>query len=136
MEKTKTLIANLIYEIIYAVISIIFLFLLNNLNHILLKEYSEIDFFNSLNLLSYDNYKPLKYFIVTFLLGLSGGGLIKRRYKKLRYENLEPEEFLYSLLSIFIILALIILLISFIKNPILKAIGLACILLGGIATSN
>lgn len=106
-------------EIVYLIITVIYLLLLNNFNHVLLSKFDYDDYFN---ILFYNNYETILYFLFAFILFLIGAGLIVRRWRKIRYEDLEFEDIILHLIAMVILLILIILIIAFINNPILKAV--------------
>ncbi len=129
MDK-KELIKKITYrywkEIITLVITIIFLILLNNLNNELLSKYATDDY---LNILIYEDGKPVRYFIYTLLLVIIEGSLVALRFKEILHnEDLEIQDAISNLISILISIFLIIMLIHAISNPILKAI---LVIMGG-----
>ena len=122
MDKKEYIKSICIYfykEIALIVSSIIFLFLLNNLNKELLTKFQVDDY---INILMYDNKKPLYYFIIAVILGILATIDIVYRYRQVRYFEKNIEEIFLNLFAIFVMVVLIILLIYFINNPILRAI--------------
>lgn len=87
---------------------------------------------NAIMLISYDDFKPLKYFAVAVVFAIIGVLLIS--YKLSRIKNSEESfgEIVVSLAAVLAIAALILLLIILINNPILKAIlTCLCFIIGG-----
>lgn len=75
-----------------------------------------------ITLIFYNNYETIIYFFIAFVLFVIGACLIVRRYRKIKYEDLEFEEIMLNLIAMFVLLILIILIIVFINNPILRAV--------------
>ena len=92
---------------------------LNLLNKELLDEYIHED---SLELLKYREYLPLKYFAVAVFLTIVAIILIMRKIRLLRRESSEFAEVVFSILLIILLFISIVLIIQFINNPILRAI--------------
>lgn len=131
----KEYLKTLIPDSFYLIVTTWFLISLNNLNEIirpLVKK--DINAFQALKVLQYDNYKPLVYFFSTLILEVIGGLLIYWSMKFLRYYAYDQADRIISLLGILVILCLMVMLIVFIKNPILKLI-LIVIFAGGLATA-
>ena len=108
-ENINYILMKLCGEIVYLTITVIYLILLNNFNHVLLSKFDNDDY---INILFYNNYETIIYFFIAFVLFVIGACLIVRRYRKIKYEDLEFEE----------IMLLLILIIVFINNPILRAV--------------
>lgn len=106
-------------EIVYFVVLIVYLIKLNLLNKELLDEYIHED---SLELLKYREYLPLKYFAVAVFLTIVAIILIMRKIRLLRRESSEFAEVVFSILLIILLFISIVLIIQFINNPILRAI--------------
>lgn len=120
---TKDLIKKTWYKISYAVIVIIYLFCLDNLNNNLLAQ----NFASSFDLLIYNDYCALKYFGIASLLFLFGCIII---YTDISYFRKGLEycgEIIIAIGSIVVILFLLVLIICYISIPILKAV-LTCVL--------
>lgn len=117
----------LLPEEIYAIITIIYLIRLNKLN----KQLLSVKFGNSLELLAYDDSKPIRYFVIALILFVVGGIIIYFRIKKIQSENLCFRDMALSLVSIVIIIVFLMLLFVLINNPILRAI--LVVVAGGIA---
>ena len=105
-------------ELIYIVVVIIYLCKLNILNHRLLEE----NFSSYFALLMYENNIAVYYFAVAMFLFILGGDLGYRRIKKILDDLDDGEDILISILFTICILVLLVLIICFINNPILKAI--------------
>ncbi len=126
----QELLKKLKWEIVYILVSGIFLFFLWKLNHTLIKLQNTI---NAFELLSYKNGLPLKFFAFTLILITIGVFLIVFDINKIRYNRLEFNEILILISSIFLKTIIILILIISINNPILKAIASAiCITIGGV----
>ncbi|WP_071441742.1 hypothetical protein [Traorella massiliensis] len=107
-------------EILYTVINTIFLLFLHQLNKELFSKYSNQEY---LEMLMYQNYKPVVFFIITVLSIIWGIIIVKSRFKKFKYKDFEPIEILYAMLSFAFTAVIICLLIIAINNPILQAIA-------------
>lgn len=116
-------------ELIYALITIVFLVNLNGLKTVL----NANQFNNSFELLKYNNWSPIGYFFITFVLVLVGIVLIIKRTKYIRNFDIELKEIVISILMCILVFVFIILLIVFINNPIFRAILVAtgCIIGAG-----
>lgn len=103
----------------YYIVSIVFLFWLNNLNSTLMSKYSENDAFG---ILGYNNYQPLLFFAIDIILVIVGVYITYRSCRNI----LEDLEYLFEIgyLVFIIIVGLLIVgfLIHAITIPILKAI--------------
>lgn len=106
-------------EVVYFVVLIVYLIRLNLLNKELLTEYVYED---SLELLVYREYLPLKYFAVAVLLTIVAVILIMRKIRLLRQESSEFAEVILSIVLIVFLVISIVLIIQFINHPILRAI--------------
>ncbi|MBC1431319.1 hypothetical protein HB952_05455 [Listeria welshimeri] len=113
----------LIFILIYTVITTIFLIKLNQLNNILhARGYDQ----HAFELLKYNDFQPIGYFVFTIILCFAGGILIYFLGRCMfQCGEATPWEFLILLLGILIVIGLIILLICFIQNPIFRAILVA-----------
>lgn len=106
------------YKIIYAIIVVVYLICLNNLNERLL----ERNFGSSFELLAYDNGIAMKYFIYAMILFIVGCVLVYLDFKKLIKELENYKEIKLTAITIIFLLTLLIMIIIFINNPILRAI--------------
>lgn len=95
-------------EIVYFVVLIVYLIKLNLLNKELLDEYIHED---SLELLKYREYLPLKYFAVAVFLTIVAIILIMRKIRLLRRESSEFAEVVFSILLIILLFISIVLII-------------------------
>lgn len=127
MITKALLVRELALEAVYVAISTVFLVKLHKLNKILLSLNLTG---NPFELLAYEEFKPLKYFIATLLLGFIGILLILRKYRHIRYDILDFEEAMLSIIAILLIVSTIILLWVYIDNPIARA-ALIVFLIGG-----
>lgn len=114
----KTSIMKMRKEIIYIILTIIYLVKLNILN----KELLSCNFNNSFELLQYKNYTPVIYFAIAIALFFIGCFLEYRRFSCIWNQENSFEEIMLSLLALLLMPVLLILLIALIKIPILKAI--------------
>jgi len=120
----------------YAIIVAIFLLALNRLNHTLLSLSAQNEVISPFELLSYHNYEPLYFFLMAVVLTIAGVALSIDHIRQIKHMELEYDELLATLLSIFINIFLIILLFAFINNPILRAIiCVVFIVIGGLGLS-
>lgn len=102
----------------YAVVCIVYLSMLHNLN----SELNATLFRSSLELLQYNSYQPIKYFIVALILAFIGGYIVYRKFLILRSEDYESEDKLYGALSILIIAVMFVAILIGINIPILRVI--------------
>ena len=102
-----------------SIINLVFLLFLWNLNRELLSKFSSDE---SLKLLTYQNGKPIVFFVMTVLSIICGIIIVISRFKKILYEDPNLTEILYFGLSVLLISIIIITLIIAINNPILRAI--------------
>ena len=75
-----------------------------------------------MKLLTYQNGKPIVFFVMTVLSIICGIIIVISRFKKILYEDPNLTEILYFGLSVLLISIIIITLIIAINNPILRAI--------------
>lgn len=104
-------------EELYMIISIIYLWNLNILNTKLYALGNDV-----VKILSYDEGKPLYYFIGAIILFVTGIYLIFKRGKIFFYHECEYKEMLLNIGAIIIIFFLLIAIFVFINNPILRAV--------------
>lgn len=132
-DNIKYICVRLWKEIVYLIVTIIYLFFLNNFNHILLSQFDSDDYFN---ILFYNGYQTIIYFVLAIILVLFGIGIIIYRYRNIKYNSLEAEDILLEMISIVIIIILICFIFVFIDNPILRAVISGFIVLGGLICSS
>jgi len=109
----------LLPEGLYSITSMIYLFFLNALNKRLLS----INFDNNpFELLSYEGYNPVKFFVMALILFIIGVCLMFYRKNCIRDRALSFGETVATLIALVIILVFLVLIFSFIDNPILKAV--------------
>lgn len=118
-DKIKKFLENFWIESLYSIINLVFLLSLWNLNRELLSKFSSDE---SLKLLTYQNGKPIVFFVMTVLSIICGIIIVISRFKKILYEDPNLTEILYFGLSVLLISIIIITLIIAINNPILRAI--------------
>lgn len=119
-DRIKKFIEIFWLESLYTVINTIFLLFLHQLNKELLSKFTSQQY---LEMLMYQNYKPVVFFIITVLSIIWGIIIVISRFRKFKYKDFEPIEILYALLSLVFIAIIICLLIIAINNPILRAIA-------------
>lgn len=113
-------IISVISNILYFIITVIYLVNLSSLNTTL--EYLQSLGKNSFELIKYDNYSPLCYFGCALVLILIGIGLILNIFfSKYRIYS-EIDDIIYYCVVVLLIVLLIILIIYLITIPILKII--------------
>lgn len=113
---------HLLPEIIYSVVSTIYLFRLDKLN----KELLSMNFGNSFKLMAYENYAPTKFFMfVLVLFGIGCYLVVHRGYSIIR-EPQSFDEIVSAIMAIVVTIIFLILLFMFINNPILRAILVVC----------
>lgn len=114
------------YKIIYLFVVIIYLVCLQKLN----KELLELNF-DAFKLLAYKDYVAVKYFAVALFLFVIGVILIYVEVRCLKEGIEEFGEIVIAFVTIVAIGVLLVLIIAFINNPILKAILSVVLLVGG-----
>lgn len=117
----------------YAVIEALYLLLvsgfcvaLNRLNKILLALQS-----SGFDLLAYNNWQPMKFFVGALLLVVLGVGLCCHYWHQIRYQTLYGYAHLLFFAFILVNIVLIIFVFIFIDNPILRTV----LLVGGIVSA-
>ena len=116
--------------LVYTVVCIVYLGMLHNLNNKL----NAVLFNSSLELLLYNNYQPIKYFIVALVLAFIGGYIAYRKFLILRSEVHESEDKLFGALAILIIAVMLVAILIGINVPILRAI-FTVLIVGGLFIS-
>lgn len=118
-EDIKYILRESWKEIVYLIVTVIYLIFLNRLNHILLSKFDNDDYFN---ILFYNNYETIIYFVIAIVLFFIGTMLIIYRWKEIRDMELEFEDIILNFIIMFILCVLMILIVIFINNPILRAV--------------
>lgn len=112
----------------YIGITTFFLYKLYRLNDILLSgKYDD----NPVKLLMYNEYQPLKYFGMTILLGVCGVGSIFFYIHCVKEYDLTLAGMIAAGVFVIVAIILIICLLLFINNPILRAVFLVTLLVIG-----
>lgn len=124
---------ELILEMVYTAINVVFLFQLHNLNEELLLLGLDS---NAFELVMYENGKPLKYFALAVLLGLIGVMLAVKKLRHIRYDVLDFTDVVLAIIGIIVVGIIIILLWIFIDNPIARAVIAAFIVAGAVMAAN
>ncbi|MBS6799144.1 MAG: hypothetical protein KH297_04600 [Firmicutes bacterium] len=118
----KEIARDSILEIIYLVISVVYMLFLNSFN----KELLNLGIADkALEVLAYDNGKAIWFFVVAIILVILGGRGIVKHIKIIATDELEIVEFIAALLIILVLATLIWGIIALIKIPILKAVAIA-----------
>lgn len=113
--KIKSLILRNWYKIIYILITIIYIIFLKKLDKILLSK----NFINSIQLLKYDDYIAVKFFILALIIAICGCWLIIKTILNFKDKHSSFDDIIMGFVLIVII---IILLLNYITVPILRAI--------------
>lgn len=121
------------YKILYIIFAVIYLMQLNILN----KKLLFYDFKSSFELLAYDQYKPIVYFVLALCMSAIGVILIIREFIRWKRTDIFSEEvditdIIISVVFIVVTIIIIILIIKFISIPILRAILAALCVASGI----
>lgn len=82
-------------------------------------------------LLAYDNYKPLQYFILALILFFAGSVFIMINFRSIRDEDLEFENIVLSAVAMLMVVFMLISLFIYINNPIARAV-LTVAAIGGV----
>lgn len=118
MDVVKNICRYLWKELLLIAVSVTFLLFLNNFNKELLSKFSENDY---LSILSYDNNKAWSFLIITVLLIILSALRISDRWTQISQRHLKGAEVIIDVIAIITMVILVIVLIAFINNPILKA---------------
>lgn len=125
-EKIISYLEFSIMEMLYFVFASIFLYKLFKLNQSL-ASISE----NAFEVLTYNDSIAVYYFIFTIVFIAIGVFAIRHRFNQLQNHDLEELEAIYVVVNILLLIVLIIIEIVFINNPILRAIMIALLAIGG-----
>lgn len=117
MERFKKIALKLVLEILYIISNIIYLIYLSKLNKELLESNK-----TGLELLGYENNKPIVYFVFAVTFVVLGVFLIFYRIKYIKNGDLNLDILPYVIVSMIIIVILIIETIIKIYIPILRTI--------------
>lgn len=117
MERFKKIALKLVLEILYIIFNIIYLIYLNKLNKELLESNK-----TGLELLGYENNKPIVYFVFAVTFVILGVFLIFYRIKYIKNGDLQLDILPYVIVSMITIVILIIKTIIKIYIPILRTI--------------
>ena len=127
--KIKSLILKNWYKLIYILVTIIYIIFLKRLDKILLTK----NFTNSIQLLKYDNYITVKYFILALIIAICGCWLIIKIVLDLKNKHSNFDDIIIGFIIIMVIAILLILVLNYITVPILKAIlTVITIVIGGV----
>ena len=116
--RVRNYLARLFPELAYSFVTIIYLIMLHNLNKKLLAQ----NFENAFALLAFDGYIAMKYFVVAFIFFVLGCLLLWKNLHHIMQHEVTVEDMLISIIAFFMIALIIVLLIIFINNPILRAV--------------
>ena len=109
-------------EFIIGIFTVCYIYSLHKLNNNLLQKFPESDIINQFQLLHYNDYQPLKYFVLAIVLVFSEIFLTMKIARKIRECEFEISDMLLNILMIAINIILIVFIINGIMIPILKAI--------------
>ena len=116
-------------EIIYCIVAIVYLIRLHLLNQELAQQ--EVD--GAFELLQYKECAPIKFFAVAVILFSFGCFFEYRRIRFIHKHVSAFEDMVISLLIVALIGVLLILLIAFIDNPILRAVFVLVLVILGLS---
>lgn len=125
--RIKEYIVKIWKEIIFTIVMVIYLVELNALN----KELNSCNFDNPFALLQYKDFVALRFFIAALVLFLIGCLLVWHGIRYLLRKCDSFEEMITMLLVVMVIIGLLILLIVFIDNPILRAVFSVALAIAG-----
>lgn len=118
-------------EIIFAFVMIIYLVQLNALN----KELNSYNFDSPFALLQYKDFVAVKFFIAALFLFLIGCLLVWHGIRYLLRKCDSFEDMITMILAVLVMIGLLIVLIVFINNPILRAVMTAIFCICGLISS-
>lgn len=130
--RVRDYIAEVVWEIIYLVVTVVYLFRLGALN----RELLSCDFGGAFELLQYRDCAPLKFFWGAVILFLIGCFLVNRGIRRTRTKIETFEEMVVSCLAILLMVVLLVLIIVFINNPILRAVFVTGLVILGLTSVN
>ena len=116
--KIKSLILRNWYKLIYILITIIYIIFLKRHDKKLLAK----NFANSIQLLKYDDYIAVKFFILALIIAICGCWLIIKTILNFKDKHSSFDDIIMGFVLIVIIIILLILLLNYITVPILRAI--------------
>ena len=102
--KIKSLILKNWYKLIYILVTIIYIIFLKRLDKILLTK----NFANSIQLLKYDNYIAVKYFILALIIAICGCWLIIKIVLDLKNKHSNFDDIIIGFIIIMVIVILLI----------------------------
>ena len=117
------------YKIIYGVLSVVYLVRLNMLNKRLLM----YNFDSPVALLSYSDGVAIKFFAYAVILFGIGAFLEYAEYKWMKYDADDVRDVIVSVCTMIVLGILLILIIVFIDNPILRAVLMMVAVIVGVA---
>ncbi len=132
MKKIIRYVKLFIFELIYTIITVVYLFNLNSLNKVLLSNQLN---YSVIEQLLYNDGLVITYFIIFIILFLLGLFIIMRNVKNIRGTDLNFDEIITYLIAIIVVSILLVLLFVFINNPILRIITLGLALTYGSVTT-
>lgn len=103
--KIKSLILKNWYKLIYILVTIIYIIFLKRLDKILLTK----NFTNSIQLLKYDNYIAVKYFILALIIAICGCWFIIKIVLDLKNKHSNFDDIIIGFIIIMVIAILLIL---------------------------
>ena len=128
--KLRDYCMNVFGELLYCIFTVVYLIKLNLLN----KELFLRKFESSFELLRYKDFVPLKFFVVAVILFGVGCVFLHRRIRCIFTQSWEFDEMVISVMAILLVSILLITLIVFINNPILRAVCVSVLLVVGVSS--
>lgn len=126
----KKLLSTLKETVLYIIASAIYLGRLKKLNATL----NSLNSKDPLTVLQYDNWKPIKYFVMALVVAFIGGYIIYRKLLIIKDEEAESDDKLGGAISIMLIIVVLVSVLIAINEPILKAI-FSVLIIGGFLAS-
>lgn len=124
----KDIMKYMLPEEVYSIVTVLYLFRLDHLN----RQLMDMDFDNPFHLLAYNNFSPIIYVIIAGVLVFASAQILLRRYRQLKYTECSFKEIIIILCSFCLVSIMLVLILVFIDNPILRAILSALFIARGV----